>query len=193
MYAYVGGDPLRYSDPNGECPWCLAGAIIGGGLNLGVQLYQNGGNLGEVNWLHVGVATATGALGGGAGSWLFAKTTNLAINIIGNAAVGSALGAGSTAYQNYVGNECERVSRSAVVGGVLGAAGGYFGAGIGNDAAASALAAQAAVNRFLNTLLPNGRAFTGDLVGRSVAGAGGAIGNAVGNVISNSGPAFNGP
>ena len=42
-YAYAEGDPLRVSDPTGE--FGIAGALIGSGLDLAIQLWLNGGNL----------------------------------------------------------------------------------------------------------------------------------------------------
>ena len=38
MYAYVGNDPINYTDPSGEC--ALAGAAIGGSIELGLQLFN---------------------------------------------------------------------------------------------------------------------------------------------------------
>ena len=63
-YAYVLGDPLIYTDPLGECPWCVAG-VIGGLTDLGIQLAFNGFNLKCVNWWEVGISAATSAAGVG--------------------------------------------------------------------------------------------------------------------------------
>jgi YD repeat-containing protein len=46
-------------------PWLVAagiGAIVGGTLDVGIQLVQSGGRVGEINWTSVGVAAASGAL-----------------------------------------------------------------------------------------------------------------------------------
>jgi RHS repeat-associated protein len=66
-YTYVYNRPLSITDPDGRCPPCV-GAIIGGvvegGWNLGSQLYQNGGDLGQVSWSEVGANAAGGAVTG---------------------------------------------------------------------------------------------------------------------------------
>ncbi len=64
LYTYADNDPLDLTDPSGNCPWCVAiaaGAIIGGGVNLGVQLIANGGQLAQVNWYSVGASAIIGA------------------------------------------------------------------------------------------------------------------------------------
>jgi len=73
-YSYVYNRPLFATDPDGRCPPCV-GAIIGGvvegGWNLGSQLYNNGGSLGDVNWRDVGAnalgGAVTGAIAGATG------------------------------------------------------------------------------------------------------------------------------
>ncbi|MCC8429681.1 RHS repeat-associated core domain-containing protein [Reyranella aquatilis] len=70
LYAYVGNDPLNAVDPSGNCPWCIAagiGAIVSAGIDLGVQLYSNGGSLGQVNWTSVSVSALAGAAFSGLG------------------------------------------------------------------------------------------------------------------------------
>ena len=57
-------DPVNLIDPSGLCPWCIAagiGAAISGGIDLGTQLAQNGGNFGAVNWGSVGTSALIGA------------------------------------------------------------------------------------------------------------------------------------
>ena len=73
LYGYVGARPVTLTDPTGECPWCLAyavnilgragvGAIVGGGLNLGIQLFQNDGRLECVDWEEVLLSAAVNGL-----------------------------------------------------------------------------------------------------------------------------------
>jgi RHS repeat-associated protein len=72
-YAYVYSNPLRYTDPTGHCPWCIAigfGVLIGAGVSYGVQvaanLSQNGLTVQaftNVNWAVVGAGAVAGAVG----------------------------------------------------------------------------------------------------------------------------------
>ena len=63
LYNYVDGDPFNQIDPTGE--FGLVGAGIGAGLDLALQLIENGGNLGCVNWNSVLVSGLMGAFTGG--------------------------------------------------------------------------------------------------------------------------------
>ena len=64
LYSYVRANPLYYTDPTGQCPWCVAavvGAVSGAGFDLAYQLIVNGGSLKCVDWESVGSAALTGA------------------------------------------------------------------------------------------------------------------------------------
>jgi RHS repeat-associated protein len=67
-YAYVGGNPIVYIDPDGRflvnAVTAGIGALVGGGSNLAMQLLQNGGNWSCVDWGDVGIATGVGAVAG---------------------------------------------------------------------------------------------------------------------------------
>jgi hypothetical protein len=51
-YSYARQNPTRYTDPTGECPWCVAGAL-GAATDLATQLVYNGGDLSCVDWREV--------------------------------------------------------------------------------------------------------------------------------------------
>ena len=67
LYMYCYNNPVMYTDPSGEGFFTalligfLVGAIIGGGVEVGFQIHQNGWNPGDWNWGQIGLS----ALGGG--------------------------------------------------------------------------------------------------------------------------------
>ncbi len=59
FYAYTDNDPLNQTDPSGKCPWCIFGAVVGAGVEAGVQYYH--GDL-AWSWASAGkIAVAAGA------------------------------------------------------------------------------------------------------------------------------------
>lgn len=71
LYRYANGDPINQMDPTGEIG--LVGAGIGMGVDLALQLIENGGNLGCVDWTSVAVSGAMGAVGGFGGNVIAGK------------------------------------------------------------------------------------------------------------------------
>jgi RHS repeat-associated protein len=65
LYQYGFGDPNNYIDPEGKVANIVGGAVMGAGLDLGLQLLINGGNLACVDWAQVAIAGAAGAAGVG--------------------------------------------------------------------------------------------------------------------------------
>ncbi len=78
-YQYALNAPTQYTDPSGNCPWCIAvagGAAISAGIEYGSQVYGNyqNGMSGSTAWTSVdgralGQAALQGAIEGGVGGW----------------------------------------------------------------------------------------------------------------------------
>ncbi|HET7179034.1 MAG TPA: hypothetical protein VFI14_04880, partial [Chryseosolibacter sp.] len=114
-YNYSYNNPVRYNDPEGDCPLCAAvgaavGAVVGGGIEAGMQLYEHG----EVkDWGAVGGAALQGAVTGGVAgltggaSLLVTTTASAGANVVGgalnNAVQGKEITAGSVAKDAVVG------------------------------------------------------------------------------------------
>jgi hypothetical protein len=74
-YAFAYNNPVKYVDPDGECPSCVWGAIIGAGVDYGLQVAVNfaEGKRGSeaftnVNLTSIFVSAGAGALSGGISS-----------------------------------------------------------------------------------------------------------------------------
>ncbi|OQW46992.1 MAG: hypothetical protein A4S09_16235 [Proteobacteria bacterium SG_bin7] len=64
FYRYVKNNPVGLVDPKGENPLLIAagvGGAVSAGIDLGVQLAQNGGSISGVDWGSVGTAFVVGA------------------------------------------------------------------------------------------------------------------------------------
>jgi len=94
-YAYVVGNPVRYNDPSGHCPWCIGaaigaavGAVVGAASAAAPQMIQNvrdGQPLtANIDPGEVGKAAVAGAVAGAVGGATF---------YIGTAVVAAATGA----------------------------------------------------------------------------------------------------
>jgi RHS repeat-associated protein len=73
LYGYALASPLAVTDPTGEIAPIVLGALIGGGLDLGIQLLENGGRFECVHWDSVAVSAVLGAVGGGIGGRTLVK------------------------------------------------------------------------------------------------------------------------
>ena len=84
LYAYVANDPVNNSDPTGK--FFLVGAVIGAGLDLGLQLVENDGDFSRVDYGSVAVSGALGAVGGFAGNIArAARSGQVAVQVAGQA------------------------------------------------------------------------------------------------------------
>lgn len=64
LYTYANSNPLTYIDPTGE--YGIVGGAIGFGADIVLQLSLNGGRVECVDWGEAAIASALGAIGGGA-------------------------------------------------------------------------------------------------------------------------------
>lgn len=96
-YSYMDGNPVKYNDPNGDCPWCITAAIgglVGAAVEYGGQVAGNtlgGGSLLElktwtnIDFADVGIAAGEGAIigltGGLGAAGKLGKTAIKVINV----------------------------------------------------------------------------------------------------------------
>ena len=64
---------VKLSDPEGDCPPWICGAIAGAALDVGIQVFIEGKSLSEVNYTEVAISAAAGAVGAG----IIAKASKL--------------------------------------------------------------------------------------------------------------------
>ena len=188
-YLYARANPLSYTDASGNCPWCLAGALIGGGLDLGAQYLKNG-SFNNLDYTELALATASGAIGGGLGAQIGKMTTSLLANTLLNGGIGALTGAASTAAHNALTCSNVSVGKGALVGGAFGAMGGYLGTAAGNWIGEAGAAGQSAFNSAVDTLMPSLAPFSGSAIQGTATAVGSATSNAVGNTAAGMSPFY---
>jgi RHS repeat-associated protein len=125
LYRYVNNSSTLATDPTGEFINFAIGGLIGGGLDLGFQLLQNGGDFSKVKWDSVAISTISGALSGGIGGVLLKNGAGLATRTAINAGVGFNLGYWGKVAENGI--RGEELTNGALNNGLFGAAGGAAG------------------------------------------------------------------
>jgi RHS repeat-associated protein len=60
-FAYAQNNPIRYNDPSGHCPWCIASAAIGAVAGVAIYTVASGPNF---QWTDFGLAMLAGGVGG---------------------------------------------------------------------------------------------------------------------------------
>lgn len=124
-YSYVGNDPVNMVDPTGE--FGVVGALIGAGIEAGLQLAANGK---ITDWKAVGAAGAVGAVTGGIGGRLATQALQGTISasraVATTAAVGGAANGVGTVASNAIDGKATTATEVAVA-----VAGGAAGAGAG--------------------------------------------------------------
>jgi RHS repeat-associated protein len=114
LYRYVFNSPTNYVDPDGELALAplapiIVGFFIGVGIDAGVQLVLNGGDLSELCVGHLLISGAGGALSGGLSS--FATSATRALGMQGLRAIGTrvginALGSASIGAYTQIARKC---------------------------------------------------------------------------------------
>lgn len=192
LYTYAANNPTRYTDPTGNCPWCLVGAGMGAALNISSQLLMNGGNWATIDIEQVGFAAASGFLGGGLGT--ITQGLSVGANVVANAVGSGVIGAGTTATQNLL-RSCRTqqasVLNSAVISAVFGGAGATLGHLIQggyntlkNTLTATALNNAPQATRLLTSYLTSTTFFAPPNLA-SIPTAGTILGNLVAEFVSN--------
>jgi RHS repeat-associated protein len=152
-YHFSYNNPVRFSDPDGQCPTCitaLAGAVIGAAVEVGSQMFS-GKSISEVDWADVGVEAVKGGIAGsGAGAaWVAASD---AAGIVAKASWDYTKDKETGKYSSkHIGDGSKSINSAVydgvsdlVVGKVTGAAVGALGKAAKNSAANSKVFANAA-------------------------------------------------
>ena len=124
-YAYANNNPYKYTDPDGE--FGIVGALIGAGVEAGIQLATQG-KITDVK--AIAVAGAVGAVTGGIGGRLATQAVKGTISaskaVTTTAAVGGAANGVGTVASNAIDGKATTATEAAVA-----VAGGAVGAGAG--------------------------------------------------------------
>jgi hypothetical protein len=146
LYRYVGNSSTNATDPTGMWVNFVAGAFIGGVLDVGMQLWENRGTDKGIDLTRLAISTISGAVGGGIGGALLKQGTGLAARTALNAGVGFNLGYwGKVADNKIKGQELTDGALATGIAGGLGAGAGELisdgvGAALRSEGVQSALA-----------------------------------------------------
>ncbi len=132
-YHFAENNPIKYNDPDGRCPNCatagigaVVGGLIGGGIEIVSQLYNNGS---INNWRAIGGATLQGAVTGAAAG--FTGVASLLTTVLVSSGANTVGGAANRAIQGQ-GTTLTNIATDATVGAVLGAGGKLVGNAVSN-------------------------------------------------------------
>ncbi len=86
-YSYAWNNPVLYDDPDGRCPQCLVGFVIGFGLDVATQMIFEGKSLENVNYTRSAVSGVAGALSGGLSTLKTVGTVGKVVAKVGNVVI----------------------------------------------------------------------------------------------------------
>jgi RHS repeat-associated protein len=134
LYAYTYNDPFNKTDPTGECPWCVVGAIAGMAVSAGVQYAMTG----QVDMTQVAIAGVAGFISGGASTLIAANVAMAGARVAANAVAGAAVGAAQTTASSYAATGQAPTTGQVMTGAAVGAATAGVGAAVGEAVQAGA-------------------------------------------------------
>jgi len=102
-YQFSGNNPSTFNDPDGKCPWCLIGAIVGGVVNLGIHAFEGKIHSFGDGFAAFGIGAVAGFVAGATGGASLAATGLSGASIAGGALAG-ATGAATGGLIQGVGN-----------------------------------------------------------------------------------------
>lgn len=149
-FAYAYNSPYNYTDPDGRCPWCVVGAVIGVAANMTAQMLSAEGSMSErLSQVEVGqvvIAGLAGAASGGLSTFAGAAAATAAVKVTANVAGNAAIGAVATHASAAV--EGRSVSAGDVAAGAgIGAAGALVGAAAAGAASSLGRSSSAAMSQ----------------------------------------------
>lgn len=133
-YSYADDDPIMLNDPSGNCPMCV-GALLGGGLDLGIQLFIEGKTMEEVNWGSVAISAAGGSVGAGLGANIAKMAATTGAKAIMMVGADAAVGLGTSIIEGRRAGLEQNFGEALVAsmfGATFGAAGGKVASKVGN-------------------------------------------------------------
>jgi hypothetical protein len=164
-YSYVTNRPINLNDPTGHCPTCVGGFVIGAMVGAAIYATTTAMSGRDFNWIELGVASATGAIGG----TLVGTGLGAAAGVATFASIGAGGGLLSAQAGYSIASKKDYKSKEMLVAAAVGAGSGAISGALGAPASvnplsgtATALALRAGSNfvagsvQYIGTKMVNG-------------------------------------